>query len=221
MRPILWRVFLGVFLLIIGVVALLQTLRIVNMESGFWPVFVAALFVIVGLAFLAALIQNRSNWWAAIPGVTLLSIGALIGLNELTPALAPFGGSLVLGGIGLSFWLVYLIAPQNWWAIIPGGTMLTLAVVAGLGNVRGIDGGGIFFLGLAVTFGLLAILPAGSTPAGGRKMNWPWIPAAVLLVLGVLVSFSSAGFANFVWPVVLILLGIFFLTRNMFRKSEK
>ena len=217
MKPILWRVVLGVFLLLIGVVALLQTLKVVNFNLGFWPVFFAAMFVLVGLAFLAALIQDRANWWAAIPGVTLLSIGALIGLNELAPGFTPYGGSLVLGGIGLSFWLVYLLAPQNWWAIIPGGTMLSLAVVAGADamHLRAIDSGGFLFLGLAVTFALLGILPTG-----GRKMNWPWIPAAVLLVKGVLISFSSAGFANFVWPVILILVGIFFLTRNMFRKSQ-
>lgn len=217
MKPIIWRVFLGAFLLIIGVVALLQTLNVVNFNLGFWPVFFSAMFVLVGLAFLAALIQNRTNWWAAIPGVTLLSIGALIGLSELGSGFARFGGSLVLGGIGLSFCLVYLVAPQNWWAIIPGGTMLSLAVVAGLdaAHLRGIESGGFLFLGLAVTFGLLGILPAA-----GRKMNWPWIPAAVLLVLGVLISFSSAGFTNFVWPVILILVGVFFLTRNMFRKSQ-
>lgn len=216
MRPILWRVVLGVFLLLIGVVALLQTLHLVNFNLGFWPVFISAMFVLVGLAFLGALIQNRANWWAAIPGVTLVSIGALIGLREL-PGVAQYGGSLVLGGIGLSFWLVYLVAPQNWWAIIPGGTMLSLAVVAGVDatRLRGIDSGGFLFLGLAVTFALLGILPNG-----GRKMNWPWIPALVLLVMGVLISFSSPVFANYIWPVVLILLGVFFLTRNMFRKSQ-
>jgi len=207
---------LGVFLLLIGVVALLQTLHLVNFNLGFWPVFISAMFVLVGLAFLGALIQNRANWWAAIPGVTLVSIGALIGLREL-PGVAQYGGSLVLGGIGLSFWLVYLVAPQNWWAIIPGGTMLSLAVVAGVDatRLRGIDSGGFLFLGLAVTFALLGILPNG-----GRKMNWPWIPALVLLVMGVLISFSSPVFANYIWPVVLILLGVFFLTRNMFRKSQ-
>jgi hypothetical protein len=217
MRPIFWRVVLGVFLLIIGVAALLQTLRMVNFNSGFWPVFMAALFVLAGLAFLVALFQTRANWWAAIPGVTLVSIGALIGLNELAPGFAPYGGPLVLGGIGLSFWLVYLVAPQNWWAIIPGGVMVSLAVVAGVDavHVHSIDSGGYLFLGLAVTFALLGILPTG-----GRRMTWPWIPAAVLLALGVLVSFSAAGFANFVWPVVLILLGVFFLTRNMIRKSQ-
>jgi hypothetical protein len=41
-----------------------------------------------------------------------------------------------------------------------------------------------------------------------------------LLALGVLVSFSAAGFTNFVWPVILILSGVFFLTRSMFRKSQ-
>lgn len=217
MRPILWRVVLGGFLLIIGVVALLQTLRIVNFNSGFWPVFLAALFVVAGLAFLVALFQTRANWWAAIPGVTLLSIGAMIGLTELTPGFAPYGGSLVLGGIGLSFWLVYLMAQKNWWAIIPGGTMVTLAVFAGVDavHVRSFDPGVFLFLGLAVTFALLGILPTG-----GRRMNWPWIPGAVLLALGVLVSFSAAGFANFIWPVILILLGVFFLTRSMFRKSN-
>ncbi len=215
MRPILWRLVLGGFLLVIGAAALLQTLRIVNFNGGFWPVFMAVVFVAAGLVFLATLFQGRANWWAAIPGCTLISIGALIGLSELAPGFAPYGGSLVLGGIGLSFWLVYFLTPRNWWAIIPGGVMVSLAVIAGVSKVGGVEPGGFLFLGLAVTFALLGILPNG-----GRRMTWPWIPAAVLLALGVLVSFSAAGFANFVWPVILILLGVFFLTRNMFRKSQ-
>jgi hypothetical protein len=214
MKPILWRIGVGVLLIVLGAVGLLQTLKIVNLEGGFWLFFISGLFILAGLAFLAVLVQDRSNWWAAIPGMTLLSIGALISLSDLAPGFSPYGGSLVLGGIGLSFWLVYLLGHQNWWAIIPGGVMVTLALVAGMDEVTGFDTGGIFFLGLGITFGLLAILPTG-----GHKMSWPWIPAGILLVMGVLLSLSEAKYANFVWPVVLILVGLVFLGRSMLRKS--
>ena len=142
------RILWGSLLILGGVLFLLQNLGMFELGDLFW----ALLLGLAGVFFLSLFLQNRANWWAIIPGFTLLSIGLLIALGRLAPSLAQvWGGSIVLGGIGLSFLVIYLLDRGNWWAIIPGGVMLTLMVIAGLGNAfTGIETGGRVFIGLGV-----------------------------------------------------------------------
>jgi hypothetical protein len=61
----------------------------------------------------------------------------------------------LLGGIGLAFWPIS--RRQERWALIPAGVLTTLAVVTFLPDLVGTDSTpGIFFLGLALTFALVA-----------------------------------------------------------------
>lgn len=70
--------------------------------------------------------------------------------------------------------------------------------------------GGALFFGLAVTFGLLAILP---TPEG--RMRWTIIPATVLVFVGALVTTEATVVLGFVWPAALILGGLYLIFRSM------
>ncbi len=205
------RTLLGVVMLTAGVLFLLHNLGLLVLGGWVWGV----AFMAGGAIFGFVLFRDRANWWAAIPGCVLLAIGALIVFSELplTRHLAErFGGSLVLGGIGLGFWVVYLLAPGNWWAIIPGGVMFTLAGIAGLGDDAEPASGGVFFLGLAATFALVAILPR-------PQMRWPWIPAGVLLVMGVGLLLAFAEAFNYIFPVLLILVGAYLALRSLRRSS--
>jgi hypothetical protein len=201
------RLFWGIILILGGVLFLLQSLGTINFSGLFF----ALVFVIVGLAFTYEFISNRDHWWAIIPGLVLLSIGVLITVAELFPALADYvGGSIILGGIGLAFLLVYLVRPAFWWALIPAGTMLSLAAITGLSNfVNGEAVGGLFLLGLAVTFAILAFIP---TPMG--KMRWPLIPAAVLFIIGAGLVSASADIFKYIWPILLILAGLYLFLRR-------
>lgn len=214
MKTFPWRIIVGVFLVLMGGLALLQTMHIFALQSLFWGLLISVLFIVVGLAFLVALFQSRANWWAAIPGCSLIGIGAVIGTSLLFPALSDVSGLLVLGGIGVGFWIVYFLNHKNWWAIIPGGVMLTLAGITVLGNHSAYTGG-VLFLGMGVTFGLLAVLPTGE-----RRMTWPWIPAAVLFIMGVALTFTSTNYENIAWAVMLILVGLFFLGRSFLKKGS-
>lgn len=207
------RIVLAVLLILAGVLFLMQNLGFISDITGLvW----AGLFALGGLAFLAVLISDRRAWWAAIPGIILLDLGALIAANELFPTVAnSLGGPFFLAGMGLAFWVVYFLAPQNWWAIIPGGVLLTLSAVAGLDVIPGLETGGIFFMGLGVTFGLLGLI----SPEG-RRMNWPWIPAGILFVMGILIFFAQGNLINIVWPLVLIAAGGFLLFRGYFRRNS-
>lgn len=202
------RFFWGILLILGGVVFLLQNLNVIQFGGLFW----ALLFALGGLFFLSVFFPNRANWWALIPGMTLFSIALLLAIGYFFPAFTEiWGGSIVLGGIGLSFLLVYLVDRNNWWAIIPFGVLFTLAVVAGVGALLpGFATGGIFFVGLGLTFALVAVLP---TVHGA--MWWAWIPAGVLVSMGLLLVLISGQVVGVVLPVALIGVGLLLILFTM------
>ncbi len=116
----------GGLLVAAGVLFLLQNLGVIQFAEIIWSV----LFVIVGVFVLSFFLNDRNNWWALIPSIVLFDLAALIALGALFPGFSDtLGGALFLGGIGVSFWLIYLLRRDFWWAIIPGGVLCTLAVV--------------------------------------------------------------------------------------------
>lgn len=201
----------GVLLIAGGFVFLLQNLGFAVFEalSGLlWSVILG----LGGLAFIMVFTRNRDHWWSLIPGLALLSVSGLAVLGWLAPRLADaVGGSLFLGGLSLAFWLIYLNDRHHWWAVIPGGVLLTLAAVAGFDNVFNVNAGGvIFFLGLAATFGVLTLLPGED----GQRMRWPLFPALGCLALAVLTSTMMTAVINFIWPISLIGVGLYLLLRS-------
>ncbi len=205
-----FRLVFGVLLILAGAVFLAESMGFIVMPGSIW----GFLFALGGLAFLSVLISDRKQWWAAIPGIILLSLAALIILSVAFPSIGDrLGGAIFLGGIGLAFLVVYFVAPANWWAIIPGGVMLTTGVMTSLDNVHGLETGGIFFLGLGITFGLVALVRVD-----GRRMSWPLIPAGILFLMGLLMMASAANLANYLWPLVVIAVGLFLLARSFKRQ---
>jgi hypothetical protein len=202
------RVLWGSLLILGGVLFLLQNLGILPLGDVFWVIVVG----LGGLFFLSFFLQSRGNWWALIPAFTLLSITALILFNQFAPGVSGnWGGSIILGGIGLSFWAIYLVERANWWALIPGGVLLTLSATVGLEQLfPGLETAGVFFLGMGLTFALVAALP---NPQG--EMRWAWIPAGILLLMGVLFMAAAGDLLKYLWPAGLILAGLFLLYRSL------
>jgi hypothetical protein len=209
MRRIEWRVLVGILLVAVGALLLLQTFNILRFV---WEVVWTVLFLAGGAGFLVVFLGGEENWWAVIPGMALLGIGALIGLSILGLD-DTIGGALFLGALSLAFWLVYLRRRDNWWAVIPGGVLLTLAAVAGLeGIVPWAETGGLFFLGLALTFAAVYLMP---TPQG--RMTWALIPAVVLFVVGLIVVLATSSVLQFLWPAVLVFFGGYLVLRALRR----
>jgi hypothetical protein len=206
----------GVLLLVAGVVFLLQSLGVMVFGA---ELVMGALFALGGLVFLRVWGGNRQgNWWAVIPGMTLLGIGALIGLGSIWPAAENLlGGGLFLGALSLAFWLVYLSNTKNWWAVIPGGVLGTLAALAVVDKIAsGPLAGAFFFLGLAVTFALVAILPPLE-----QNRRWAYIPAGVTLILAVVIALSAASVLNYVWPLLMVAGGVYLVLRARGSKREE
>jgi hypothetical protein len=188
-----FRVLVGAALILGGILMLLDTTGvIVGATSFFW----AGLLAIGAGIFLFWFFSDRSKWWAAIPGFTLAGIACSTLLKGGWSDLA------VLGGIGVSFWAVYLSGRQRWWAIIPGGVLLTLGITSALDSLnvtsKAIESGGVFFVGLGITFLLVAFL---------ANMKWAFIPAAVLLLLGFFLTPPLSGVLEYAWIGILLIAG--------------
>ena len=212
MRILSSRLLWGFILVIGGVLLLLDTFGIFKAGGIFWTIILG----IVGLLFLSIYITDHDHWWALIPGIIFLSIVATIALYTFLPGFSDtnLGGTIILGGIALSFLLVYLAERGNWWAIIPAGVMATIAIVAVLDtSTSSLASGGIFFLGLGITFILVAILP---NPVG--QMRWAWIPAGILGVMGILILIAAENLINYIWPSAIIIAGVYLMVRSIRRR---
>lgn len=215
MKKVDFRVLKGIGLIALGTIFLLQTTGII---SGALSLIWSLLFAAGGAVFLYFYFLNRTQWWALIPGMTLLGVAGLIILSEYGPFnLQGFGASLLLFSIAVSFLLIYLLHRSNWWAIIPGGFLASTAtMVAFAPYLRGGEAAvGVFFFGGALTFGLLSVL---QTPQG--RMKWAYFPGIVLLVFS-LVFFSIALEAfQAVWAGALIVLGLIMVLRTFIRREN-
>ncbi|NLG96293.1 MAG: hypothetical protein GX491_02930 [Chloroflexi bacterium] len=197
-----FRILVSLFLIGLGVLFLLNNLNLLPWSIISEQIFWGAAFGLGGLIFLGVFLSNRENWWAVIPGFVLLGL-AIIVSGIIPPGFGDLEGGVFLGMIGLSFWVIYFTHREQWWAVIPGGVLVTLAAIATMPNsLEGLVTGGIFFLGLALTFGLVYLLP---TPDG--RMYWAAWPAGILGAMGVLLLLGAGDLIRFVWPVALILFG--------------
>jgi hypothetical protein len=188
-----YRILIGAALILGGILMLLDRTGLLKGASEF---FWAGLLTIGAGIFLYWFFSDQSKWWAAIPGFTLAGMAA----SALLLDRIGWGGLAFLGGIGLGFWAVYLREPAHWWAIIPGGVLLTLGFTSALTEAFNIvDTGGVFFVGLGLTFLLVALL---------AKMKWAFIPAAVLLLLGFFLGTPFVGVLEFAWIGILLMAGI-------------
>ncbi len=131
---------------------------------------------------------------------------ALAVMIVVTQQYEDFGAAIFLGGIGLSFFAVYLTDRiERWWALIPGGVLVTLAGVTIAAQQFGeFQTAGFFFFGLAITFLLVALLTG---------MRWAYWPALVLGIMGFLGIASLLNIANYLWAVGLIGVGAFLLIK--------
>jgi hypothetical protein len=192
MKRIDYRILVGAVLILGGILMLLDRTGLLKGATNF---FWAGILAVGAAIFLFWFFTDRSKWWAAIPGFTL---GGMAASTLLLDRLG-WGGLAFLGGIGLGFWAIYFTRPARWWAIIPGGVLLTLGVTSVMSEAYGVvNSGGVFFVGLGITFVLVALL---------AKMRWAFIPAAVLLLLGFFLGTPFVGAMEFIWIGLLLVAG--------------
>jgi hypothetical protein len=203
MKRIDFRILLGALMILGGILGLLELLGVIPQASAFFWAIVSG---IGALAFLYIFFTNRLHWWAAIPGFTLAGLA----VASFLPVGFGWSGLAFLGSIGLGFFAVYLHDRRRWWALIPGGVMVTLGIVAMLSaQVKYVETGGAFFMGLGLTFLLVAVF---------ANMRWAYIPCVVLLLLGLLVGVFTGSFITYAWVVVLLVAGGLMIVQALRKK---
>jgi len=208
MRRIDASLAIGFLLVAVGTMLLLQNL---NLIAGGLDLIWALIFILGGVAFLVGFAGNRSQWGLLIPGFVLLAIGGLIGLDRVAPGLGEWGGAFFLAVVGLAFWAIYFVRRESWWPVIPGGALLTIALMVAVSETASdLLPLAVLFLGLGLTFGLLYFLPR----AEGR-MTWAGIPAIVLLVLGGVTFAAEVSIVGYLGPAALIVGGLYLVYRTM------
>ena len=205
------RLLWGALLIALGGFFLLQVTGILGALSDlFWSLAFGA----AGAAFLYVFLTGlHTRWWAAIPGFTLLGLAATVFYSRFAPPmLSGMTGAIFLGSIGAGFLAIFLTNPRQWWAIIPGGALFSVAGVAAIDVLpfRFINPASVLFLGLGLTFGVLGLL---STYLG-QNLRWAYIPAAILLVLGLVVVTPFVGSLAWLWPLALIGAGAYLILRR-------
>ncbi|NSW53668.1 MAG: hypothetical protein HPY85_14300 [Anaerolineae bacterium] len=170
-----------------------------------------ALLFGLGLAFVITYLLYKQHWWALIPGMILLGIGASVGVSVILPETnGDWVAFFILGSIGLAFLLVYLVDRRNWWALIPGGVMVSVGSLVLTGEVA------YLFLGMGATFALVALL-------AGKDNWWAWIPCGVLATMGIgflFFSESAGTVGKFFFPALLILFGIIAIVQVLLPKKS-
>ncbi len=103
------------------------TTLLVDSAGGEW---VGALFLfMIALSFFFVYLNDRTRTWAVL-------VAYIIGVLGIAPLMsmggrdAAYFGPIFLFAVALPFFYVYFRFPENWWAIIPAGSVTVVAIIA-------------------------------------------------------------------------------------------
>lgn len=196
----------AIFLVVAGIFLLLKGLEV----FGPWgePIW-GGLYAVTGLGFLIWFLAGMQRWWRAIPGFTLLGIGTVNLLAWRGVDLGDWRGALVVLSIALGFWAVLISHPDNWWAEMPAGLLTVIGLLNGLQTLISLNEVAwlaLFLAGAGLVFFLLSVVRFGQ-----HDTRWAAIPAAALLLMGIVVAFDELKAAPFIkqgWPALLVVAGV-------------
>lgn len=199
------KTWIGWLLVLFGALLLLEQFNVLRGVPGIlW----GALLIGLGLALLTD--QRHlpgAAAWKVFPSLALIGMGAE---SMLPKSLSALEGVLFLSAMGASFLLFMRGTKNSWWAVIPAGVFFSLALTNLLDNLSKVDAGGVFLIGLGVTFLVLAIVKIE-----GVRQEWGYIPGVALIILGGVQYVNKIGISwDILLPGLLIAAGLLFLVRS-------
>jgi hypothetical protein len=155
-------------------------------------------------------LNNRTRTWALIVAYILAVLG-IAPLMSTGGRDAAYYGPIFLFAVALPFFYVYFRSAENWWAIIPAGSVTVIAIIAAAA-IAGLinDGGRGTFVSAGIANAILMGGLAATFAVVWLRHEKPW--AKVVTIILALVAVASVFFSSYsqlLWPVAIILAGIY------------
>ncbi|MHB8840941.1 MAG: hypothetical protein ACYC56_03995 [Candidatus Aquicultor sp.] len=155
-------------------------------------------------------------------GLTAGIILIVIGIALLLINLDLFSPGVFVFALGVSF----LVAYAFWRVVgflIPGMILAWLGIAITLTEAhvfRSVDNGAVITIALGFAFlSIYALMPR-------RRYWWPLIPSGILLLIGTttllvtesIIPLTITQLTNIIWPAILILVGVWLIFRQVYRR---
>jgi hypothetical protein len=167
--------------------------------------------------------ENRNEW---IGGVIMIGLGLFFLVNQFMDFNWDSVGIYFLPALGAIFLLAGIFTRQAG-LIIPGGIISGIGwgsvLITGPFSDTGDVEGGVFMLVFAAGWALITVLTAVFTQ---ETHWWPLIPGGIMALIGGGILFGGIFMQGLtllgqIWPVFLILLGLFVLYQGMRGNTAK
>jgi len=205
--------FWGILLIGGGALALAQQMGYIDQLSDtVWTLIFA--FISFG-AFVSYALSGFKDWGWLFPAGVFggLAVTVAMAVNGVDSAAV---GSPLFFGLLIPFAAAYLAdRAKNWWALIPGGIMLSLAFVTLIAdNTRGEWIGALFLFMIGLPFLIVYM--------NNRARNW-WaiIPAGVMLFLSLIVVMSTSVRGEWIGAFFLFAVGLVFFVVYMNNRTRQ
>ncbi len=147
-----------------------------------------------------------------VPGLILICIGIVAVLNNFGAIFLDWEviWTYFILLLGLIFWLGFIFDRSKDGLIMPGTVLLTYGIIFNLSARFGwanMDSLWPFFI-LGPAFGFYAMFLLGKRDRGIL------IPAVILTIVGSIFLLQSYSIIRYVWPLVLVAIGVLLLMRN-------
>ncbi|MBD3378415.1 hypothetical protein GF406_25535 [candidate division KSB1 bacterium] len=203
------QLIIGSAIVLLGLFALLMNLNIAypvqNIFGGI------TLLLLAGLATKYYIDYRKGSTLAL--AIILAVLGLFILLYDLIPRLSELFVVVLFYALAVIFALMYMRKPHQWWAVLPAGGLFTMATVNLLNIFRLVPNrylGALFFMGWALTFAYLWL-----EGREAKKHTWAIYPALILVLLGLwmIVNMRFWFRSEWLFPIVLIILGVLFILK--------
>ena len=209
------NLYIGGGLVLIGLLNLLVNMDFIYLE----PEFIVATLFLTAASFLFVRFRQKKQLPILIIAAILTFIGSAILLECVFDVDEGVVGVLFLWGLSALFAYGYLRNDRRWGFVIPAGILFTLGLMVLIETMPDFDDeflGGLFFLGIACTFGYLYVIRDDV-----NKLDWAKYPALILACFSgfVFLVTTDSGAASVLLPLALILTGGYLVYNATQRKS--
>ena len=159
--------------------------------------------------------ERRGNDGRWIGGIILILIGVGLLANQFVPDIGRYAPLVV--GLGL---LIIFLVTRNAGALI-GGSIVT-GIGIGLLMDEQFPATNGSWIPLCLGLGFLAIWVFGGLLRMPEARFWPLIPGGILTFVGIAaLGGLSSDIGQYVWPIVLILIGVVSIAGSLRRKPPE